>query len=289
MQEMRATTWVRTATRAVATATLSSIVWVGMATAGAAAETPTKPLKPGDSAKAALAAEQARQKAGKVATTPAPAPQGRSGSSPAPPPASSTPAVTGQLGAKGDNVKKIEERLSALHYEVGPVDGVFDEDTLQGVIAFQKVHSKPRTGVVNQEVWAAMSIAGDPKPWVPNGGSRRVEIDIERQVLYLYEGGKLSRIIAVSTGTEVPYCENGNCGDAVTPRGDYAVYRQAGGWEYGPLGGLYNPSYFVGGVAVHGSLSVPPEPASHGCVRVPMSVAEWLPDKMPVGTPVYVR
>ena len=33
---------------------------------------------------------------------------------------------------------------------------------------------------------------------------------------------------------------------------------------------------------------MPGGPASHGCVRVPMSSADWIYASLPVGTPVYV-
>jgi lipoprotein-anchoring transpeptidase ErfK/SrfK len=44
----------------------------------------------------------------------------------------------------------------------------------------------------------------------------------------------------------------------------------------------------VGGYAIHGALSVPAEPASHGCVRIPMTAAEWFPQHVAIGTPVHV-
>jgi hypothetical protein len=74
----------------------------------------------------------------------------------------------------------------------------------------------------------------------------------------------------------------------VTPGGSYGFYRQGRGWETGPLGSLYNPVYFNGGIAVHGSRSVPAQPASHGCIRIPMSVAEWFPGAVHIGMPVHV-
>jgi hypothetical protein len=36
---------------------------------------------------------------------------------------------------------------------------------------------------------------------------------------------------------------------------------------------MYYSSFFVGGFAIHGYASVPPYPASHGCVRIPLWVA----------------
>ncbi len=193
------------------------------------------------------------------------------------------------MGSTGDQVLTLEQKLESLKYYVGAVDTTYDEDTEQGVTSFQKVEGMDRSGVVDGTVWDRIQSASSPGPLLGGGSGDRVEIDLARQVLFLYEGGGLSSILAVSTGTEVPYCENGHCGDAVTPTGDFEIYRAGVGWKSGPLGDLYNPQYFVGGVAIHGSLSVPPEPASHGCVRISMSAAEWFPSKVGVGTPVHVR
>jgi lipoprotein-anchoring transpeptidase ErfK/SrfK len=51
---------------------------------------------------------------------------------------------------------------------------------------------------------------------------------------------------------------------------------------------MYYPSYIVNGVAVHGSFSVSAQPASHGCIRVPMFAAKELSRLMPVGIEVIV-
>ena len=44
----------------------------------------------------------------------------------------------------------------------------------------------------------------------------------------------------------------------------YRYGRRVEGWRDAPLGRLYNPVYFNGGIAVHGAGSVPDRPASHG-------------------------
>jgi lipoprotein-anchoring transpeptidase ErfK/SrfK len=171
----------------------------------------------------------------------------------------------------------VEGHLAALRYDVGAVDGNIDEIASSAIMAFQKVTGGARTGVLTDAVAAQiMATSGVPTPLVPNSDVNKVEIDLTRQVLFLYEGGSLSKILPVSSGT------------AATPTGSYRVYRQARGWETSYLGRLYNSQYIVGGYAVHGSLSVPNYPASHGCVRIPMSAAEWFPDHVSIGTPVYV-
>jgi peptidoglycan hydrolase-like protein with peptidoglycan-binding domain len=191
-------------------------------------------------------------------------------------------------GARGPAVANLEQRLAALHYDVGAVDDVYDQNTAYGVTAFQKVTGMPRNGRATDDVVRALTTAQPPPPLVPAGGANRVEIDLTRQVLFLYEGGTLTKILPVSTGSGERFCSEGSCRRAVTPSGSFAVYRQDRGWEKSPLGRLYNAQYFNGGIAIHGSPSVPATPASHGCVRIPMSASEWFPSHITLGTPVYV-
>ena len=108
-------------------------------------------------------------------------------------------------------------------------------------------------------------------------------------MLTLYKNGSAFRTVHVSTGSGKRYCEKGSCGVARTPRGRYRIYNRIGGWRTSRLGQLFNPLYFTGGFAIHGAGSVPNYPASHGCVRVTMATARWLPGAVPNGTPVWVH
>jgi len=191
-------------------------------------------------------------------------------------------------GAKGGQVLALEKRLAELKYDVGRVDGFFDSNTGHAVMAFQKVHGLKRSGRATDDVLDGLVRAGPPAPLVPGGGATRVEVDIKRQVLFLYTGGALNRIVSVSTGSGRRYCVEGQCDTAVTPGGSFRISRRISGWRTSRLGRLWNPLYFNGGIAIHGAASVPGYPASHGCVRVPMSTATWLPAVVPNGTPVYV-
>lgn len=192
-------------------------------------------------------------------------------------------------GDSGPAVLALEQRLDAMRYDVGAVDGTFDKVTRYAVTAFQKVHGLGITGRATDDIVAAMaSDPGTHAALAPRGGPNRVEIDLGRQVLFLYQGGVITRILPVSSGSGERFCSQGWCRNAVTPRGSYEVYRVASGWESGPLGDLYNPLYFNGGIAIHGSYSVPGYPASHGCVRIPMNAAEWFPTVVGHGWPVFV-
>ena len=201
-------------------------------------------------------------------------------------PASPPPGLG--TGARGAEVASLEQKLDALKYDVGKVDDVYDQNTAYGVMAFQKVNGMARTGRATDDVVAALATAKSPPALVPNGGENRVEVDIPRQVLFLYKADSLQKVLTISSGNNQRFCSEGWCRRAVTPGGSYGFYRQGRGWETGPLGSLYNPVYFNGGIAVHGSRSVPAQPASHGCIRIPMGAAEWFPSAVHIGMPVHV-
>ena len=209
---------------------------------------------------------------------------------PAPRPGAPAPSPLPGLGpgASGPEIQALEQRLADLKYDPGKVDGVFDGTTGHAVMAFQKVHGLARTSRATPEVLSTLSGATTPAAMLPGGGANRVEIDLPRQVLFLWQGNSLARILPVSTGTGKRYCVDGACARAVTPGGSFRVTRKILGLRVSRLGQLYNPLYFNGGIAIHGSNSVPGRPASHGCVRIPMSASRWFFDTVPPGTPVYV-
>ena len=191
-------------------------------------------------------------------------------------------------GATGPEVQALEEKLAALRYEVGKVDGSFDAMTGHGVMAFQKAEGLNRTGRATDDVIAKLAEAQPQAAMLAEGGADRVEIDLKRQVLLLFKGGQLERVLNTSTGNNKRYCVDGQCATAVTPGGSFRVGRKIKGLRVSRLGQLHNPLYFNGGIAIHGSPSVPAYPASHGCVRIPMGSSLWFHETVPAGTPVYV-
>lgn len=198
----------------------------------------------------------------------------------APPPAPPAPATPAAPAPAAVTPAQIEQKLDALKYDVGPVDGNIDEAAGHAIMAFQKVNGLARTGKLDDTVTARiMATTADPPAMVPSGEPNRVEVSLSRQVLFLYENGTLVKILSVSTGKS----------DTPTPTGTFRMYRSEAGWHTSSLGRLYNAQYFVGGYAIHGSLSVPAEPASHGCVRIPMNSAEWFPSRAPHGTQVVIQ
>ncbi len=200
------------------------------------------------------------------------------------------PEVEGLVrGAEGAQVAAIQRRLTELHFDPGASDGVYGLATFYAVQAFQKLHGVDPTGEVTPTLQAALANPDQPVPLVPGGGGDRVEIDLRRQLLFLYKGDGLRLISHISSGNNKRYCAEGGCGTAITPVGAHRFMWRYPGWRTSRLGKLYKPVYFTGsGIAVHGSTSVPAYPASHGCVRIPMHIAEYFPDLVSRGDAVYV-
>jgi peptidoglycan hydrolase-like protein with peptidoglycan-binding domain len=188
---------------------------------------------------------------------------------------------------KRAEVKEAEARLSEMGYGTGPVDGVFDGVTRNALIAFQKWEGREVSGRLSREEFDAIMSATAPQS--KDLGYRHVEVDLDRQVLLLTDGdGIVKRVLPVSTGSDKHYSQNGMSGQAYTPRGRFRIYAKLVGWRKSPLGLLYYPNYFSDGLAIHGNPSVPQDPQSHGCIRIPMLAAAEISRLLPLETIVLI-
>jgi len=215
-----------------------------------------------------------------------------------------------ESGMTGDDVMRVQQRLKELNFDPGPIDGVYGQNTVQAVWAFEKlIMTVPRdhaTGVVTPSTWAIMQSDLRVKPRRDADTATHVEIYLPEQVLIVVKDGSPILITHISSGTNEPWCQEvvidpgqegnntgeqikkGICGEAITPPGIFYFYNRKQGMVESKLGSLYNPVYFNYGIAVHGAILVPLEPASHGCVRMPMSVARYFPALVAYGDRVYV-
>ena len=156
-----------------------------------------------------------------------------------------------------------------------------------GLVAFQKYEGRKPSGQLNRAEFDAIMNA--TAPLAKDSGYKHVEVDLDRQVLLLTdEGGQVTKILPVSTGSNKHYHEKSMSGLAYTPRGRFRIYAKMNGWRKSPLGLLYYPNYFSDGLAIHGNPSVPHSPQSHGCIRIPMSAAVEMSRQLPVGTIVLI-
>jgi len=183
-------------------------------------------------------------------------------------------------------IMETERRLSELGYWTGPVDGRLEEGTTSALIAFQKWEGREVTGKLTLTELEA--VRNGVAPAARDLGYAHVEVDVERQVLMLIDEEGAVRVLPVSTGNDKQFMDQGQTSVAYTPRGRFVVYDKSYGWENGDLGSVYYANYISGGVAIHGYLTVPTTPASHGCIRIPMFAAREVSRLLPVGTIVLV-
>ncbi len=200
------------------------------------------------------------------------------------------PGRTLRYGMHGADVRRLQRRLAQLRYYPGPRDGGFGIDTLEALWAFQEVQRIPATGQVGPRTAWRLGHPRSPRPLISHGPPLRVEVDLRHEVLYVYHRGRIVLISHVSSGGGYYYCSAGSCSYAITPAGNFRTQWRVQGWHVSPLGLLYNPVFFYGGYAIHGDTDVPLQPVSHGCVRIPMDVANIFPGLVPRdGIPVYLR
>ncbi len=227
--------------------------------------------------------------------TPTPSATTTTKPAPSPKPSPSTPAPkpdpkegdTLHVGDSGAYVKSVQQRLSALGYWNGTADGQYGSLTEQAVLALQKAAGTGRDGVYGPATRKALQAGVRPKSRM---GGTGIEIDKARQLLLMVRGGKVTMILNTSTGSGQPYTSRGSTHIASTPAGSFSVFRSVDHLDKGPLGDLWRPRYFNGGIAVHGAGSVPGYAASHGCARVSNSAMNmiWANNLMPIGSRVVV-
>ena len=207
-------------------------------------------------------------------------------------------------GMSGAKVIALQDRLRVIGFDPGPSDGAFGPATERAVWAFEKFFLDTDlaavTGVVTPSTWLLMNSPLSMRPR-RSGPGTHLEILLPQQVAVLYQDDQTKLITHISSGRGGEWCdvvtvdnddgtqsEQGICGIAVTPGGVFHFERRVEGWRNSKLGRLYNPVYFNYGIAVHGSLNVPDYPASLGCVRMPMHIAEYFPSLVRDGDLVYV-
>jgi peptidoglycan hydrolase-like protein with peptidoglycan-binding domain len=214
---------------------------------------------------------------------------------------------------KNDTVVQLQQRLNEIGFFVGEPDGYFGDTTRSQIWAYQKLvlglTGPAVNGIVTPEMWQHMQqppVIEDPRP---DSTPTHVVVDLPKQVLILFSDGKPQLISHVSSGTGEEWCaiprntppwpgattttnavgrKQRVCGQSVTPGGVFSVYRRFRGKEEIPLGTVFDPVYFNKGIAIHGFDNVPLRRASHGCVRVPLSVGAQVLNLTKVGDQVFV-
>jgi hypothetical protein len=228
----------------------------------------------------------------------------------------SVPVVKTQLGRtlskgmSGNDVADVQQRLTDLGFWPGPIDGYFGDETRRSVWAYEKlvlgVPFNEPTGQITPEMWDDMQEPFVIQPRRPNSTPNHTEIYLPEQVIAVFHDDVPVMISHMSSGDNEEWCEEvtispgewnnpgdeplvrGECGKSVTPGGVFTFNRQVEGVRQSSLGGMWDPVYFNYGIAVHGALNVPLQPASHGCVRIPLALSPSFQELVSLGDQVFV-
>jgi len=177
-------------------------------------------------------------------------------------------------GNRGKHVKLFNRLLDKQGYV--PSSGKqFTDRTGRAVLAYRKVHGMPRITRATAGIFKTLADGRGTYKLKHPGAGKHAEVNIGRQVLVLAEGGKARRIYHVSTGA------SGTPSD----RGHYRFYRRQPGYNSIRM---YYSVYYNRGEAIHGYSSVPTKPASHGCIRTPISDARSIYNWVSLGMSIYV-
>jgi lipoprotein-anchoring transpeptidase ErfK/SrfK len=150
----------------------------------------------------------------------------------------------------------------------------------------------------NISYWDGDGVAGRP----------RIIIDLKNQRAYFYKGNRLVGVSIVSTGREDYDTRPGKFhimdkdidhassiyGDYVDQFGEVVVENVENGKDPRPRGTIFRGApmpYFLrvhDGIGMHAGY-LPGYPASHGCIRLPKSMAEKFFENAAVGTPVEIK
>ena len=108
-----------------------------------------------------------------------------------PPPAPAAPVeaairpsgATLRQGARGDDVKGLQQLLIANGFDPGPVDGDFGPRTNAAVVAYQKARGLTVDGVVGPQTWGALGVAAQapapaPSPAAPPAAPGQVDLPL---------------------------------------------------------------------------------------------------------------
>jgi L,D-transpeptidase-like protein len=151
----------------------------------------------------------------------------------------------------------------------------YSSKTGLAVMAFRKVNGMKRSYNASRGIFKRLAAGRGSFHLHYPGRGKHVEVDISKQVMVLASHGRPQHTFHVSTGAPA----------TPTIRGHYKFYRRQPGFN---AVGMYYSVYWHGGYAIHGYHSVPPYPASHGCVRNPIPESKFIYDWVRLGMSIYV-
>ncbi|MDR0896272.1 MAG: peptidoglycan-binding protein [Oscillospiraceae bacterium] len=212
-----------------------------------------------------------------------------------------------QYGSTGDDVRRIQKKLSELGFYHDSISGNYLNNTKNAVRDFQRHNGLASDGIVGAITWEmlffgeALPITATPRPTpTPPPPTYRLEINVTNQVVSVYtldEAGEYTQLV------KHMICSTGTKSDPTALK-TYTLNGATARWCYFPKWGshaqywtrmdasnafhsvIYNePNEMALATGSYFGLG---ERASHGCVRLMVADAKWIYDNCGKGTEVEV-
>jgi hypothetical protein len=226
-----------------------------------------------------------------------------------------TPLTVAADGSSA-SVQEAQTIMTKFGIPTGTVDGYYGPNTARGLCAARQMAGyTPNRNNVDSALLAKMrswnktygNLQAMPAPKLDGRTTYLLVLQKCQAILYV-ANGKYSRVMATSTGMNASQSDDGKDHRTPTNKSYLLGYTQRG-WSCSTLypegcshhpgvgmnsgvsdyGNMYNKRAVVGDVFVHGSTSVPPHPASHGCIRVTVADSDWMFKNVGNGPKPYIK
>ena len=202
-------------------------------------------------------------------------------------------------GSSGLDTLRVQHRLESLGYLYKGGDGVFGDNTTEGLTYFQKVNGIPETGIadeVTQNLLFSENAVESDRPYHPY----LIKVDLSEQRVYVYawSGEKYSKLVKkfkCSTGMPKTPTPPGTYQDTTGPGKRWHYFKDFNVWAQYAF--YIKGNYMIhsvlfkkkGGKPTTGSVHSLGRKASHGCVRLAVKDAKWVWENCGVGTTVHIQ
>lgn len=202
--------------------------------------------------------------------------------------------------ASSSEIAEAQRIMTKFTIPTGPVDGIWGAKTAQGICTFRQISGLPVSrGAITTNDMAKLrgynsaysSLNKIPAASRNGHGSYLLATKTCQTMIYV-ASNKFTKVFRVSTGAPGYDTPVGNFMLGSTKPGwsCSTIYPEGCAWHtegmnakyntkgvlYSKWGHMYNKRSISGSYMLHGSMSVPTYPASHGCVRTTVADSDWL-------------
>ena len=212
-------------------------------------------------------------------------------------------------GAKGNDVKLVQQRLTDLGYFDGPISGNYMNQSMDAMKKFQTNNGLKADGIVGEESWRvlfsaieALDASATPRPTpVPTPVPYAVTVDVKNQAVIVYGRDEQGEF---TVPLRKMVCSTGKVGTD-SDLGEFVLDGRTARWAYFSLYGSHaqywtriNEYIAFHSVTYHAvdykklnvtSYNMLGSRASHGCIRLLVSEAKWMYDNLGEGVVVTIR